>query len=152
MKKTIMLIVLLLIIPVATGCGSNTATETAVDKAVGETVIYDTDSDGLETTKNTTRVIEVTGKDVKTYRDSDGYPRSKYLVFTTTTTYEITDSILNMRFDSSDVYGQVRVGKCYEVEIDALSFRLPFLSMYENILDPTEIKCTNNITPPDGNI
>lgn len=57
----------------------------------------------------------------------------KYLVYTDSWTYEITDSLFNFRFDSSDLYGSIE-NECYTAEIDLLSWRVPFLSWYENII------------------
>lgn len=63
---------------------------------------------------------------------------TKYLVYNDITTYEISDSIVYMRFDSSDVYGKVTVGKTYEAKLQG--FRLPILSMYPNIITLKEIE------------
>lgn len=59
----------------------------------------------------------------------------KYLIYTDKTTYEITDSLLNWRWDSSDVYGNIQVGKTYTATLQG--FRSPFMSWYPNILNPT---------------
>ena len=58
----------------------------------------------------------------------------KYLVYTNKTTYEITDSLLNWRWDSSDVYGNIQIGKTYTATLQG--FRSPFMSWYPNILNP----------------
>jgi hypothetical protein len=73
----------------------------------------------------------VTGKESK-YDDK----KSRYLVFNTNTTYEITDSWVKWRFDSSDVYGRLEVGKTYVADLQG--FRIPFFSMYPNIINPVE--------------
>jgi hypothetical protein len=62
---------------------------------------------------------------------------SKYLVYTDVTTYEITDSWIHWRWDSSDVYGNMQVGKTYTATLQG--YRVPFLSMYQNVIDPKEI-------------
>jgi len=63
---------------------------------------------------------------------------SKYLVFTDVETFEVTDSILMFRWNSSDVYGSLVDGECYEVV--ARGFRVPLLSMYKNIDTATPCK------------
>lgn len=51
--------------------------------------------------------------------------------------YEITDNLLAMRFDSSDVYAKIKEGKTYNFVVGG--FRVPILSWYPNIYDVTEI-------------
>ena len=51
-----------------------------------------------------------------------------YLIYTKDATYEITDSWLYGRFDSSDLYGRIEVGKTYKVKVGGT--RVPFLSVY----------------------
>lgn len=74
----------------------------------------------------------VTGKEAVKSEKS-----GKYLVFTDVTTYEVEDSILNGRWDSSDVYGKLTIGKTYEAQLQGR--RIPFLSMYQNIINPVEV-------------
>lgn len=57
---------------------------------------------------------------------------SKYLIFTTNETFENTDSLLAFKFNSSDVYGKLPIGKTCEMTVNGI--RLPFMSMYRNIL------------------
>ena len=73
--------------------------------------------------------IEVTDKMVKD---------DKYLVYSTDTTYEITDSWLYGRFNSSDLYGKIEVGKTYRIKIGGS--RKPFFSWYPNIYEAKEVK------------
>lgn len=73
--------------------------------------------------------VEVTDKMVKD---------DKYLVYSTGTTYEITDSWLYGRFNSSDLYGKIEVGKTYKMKIGGS--RKPFFSWYPNIYEITEVK------------
>lgn len=77
----------------------------------------------LELTANTDLPIEVT----KTF-EKDG----KYLVYTKTTTFEVTDSYypLCWRFNSSDVWGQVSPGKYL---VDTRGIRWGWMSWYPNI-------------------
>ena len=69
----------------------------------------------------------VTGKERVT---SDG--SSKYLVYTNTTTFEVVDTWIHWRFDSSDFYGKIVVGKTYQAKVQG--WRVPFFSMYQNII------------------
>ena len=84
-----------------------------------------------------TYVATVTDKDVKNYNNS-----SKYLVFTKTEdeetrVFSVEDSLLRFRWNSSDVYGEIEVGKTYQ--FTTVGFRFEILSMYENIIDFEEI-------------
>lgn len=63
---------------------------------------------------------------------------SKYLVFTDSEVFENTDSLLYWKFNSSDVYGQLEIGKTYKARV--YGWRIKFLSNYRNII---EIKETN---------
>ena len=58
---------------------------------------------------------------------------SKYLIFTDVETFENTDSLLALKFNSSDVYGSMKQGSTCELHVTG--FRIPFLSMYRNILE-----------------
>ena len=84
-----------------------------------------------------TYVATVTDKDVKNYDKS-----SKYFVFTKTEegetrVFSVEDSLLRFRWNSSDVYGEIEVGKTYRFTV--VGFRIEILSMYENIIDFEEI-------------
>ena len=84
-----------------------------------------------------TYVATVTDKDVRNYNNS-----SKYLVFTKTEdeetrVFSVEDSLLRFRWNSSDVYGEIEVGKTYQ--FTTVGFRFEILSMYENIIDFEEI-------------
>lgn len=57
---------------------------------------------------------------------------SKYLIFTETETFENSDTILYLKFDSSDVYSNLKQGEEYKVLV--YGWRIPFLSMYRNIV------------------
>lgn len=46
--------------------------------------------------------------------------------------YENTDSLLRMKFNSADVYGQLQNGKTYTC--DTYGWRVPFFSIYPNIV------------------
>lgn len=57
---------------------------------------------------------------------------SKYLIFTDAETFENTDSLLALKFNSSDVYGAIQIGTTCSFTVTG--FRIPFFSMYRNIL------------------
>ena len=63
---------------------------------------------------------------------SVGGKESKYLIFTESETFENTDTILALKFDSSDVYGKLEPGKTCDLVVTG--FRIPFMSAYRNIL------------------
>ncbi len=67
--------------------------------------------------------------------NSDGQG-SKYLVFTESGVYQNKDSILRLKFNSSDVYNQLKEGKTYEC--DTFGWRIPFFSTYPNIVSCEE--------------
>lgn len=80
----------------------------------------------------------VTDKDVK---NSDG--KGKYLVFTKTSdgetaVFEVTDALFAWRFNSSDLYGEIEVGKTYQFDVGGSRNRL--LSWYPNIYGYVEVK------------
>ncbi len=78
-------------------------------------------------------IVKVTEKVVKV-----GDKSSIYLIFCEKIkTEEIivfknTDNWSRLKFNSSDVYGRIKVGKMYWVTV--VGFRVPIFSMYENII------------------
>lgn len=84
-------------------------------------------------TNYTEVTITVKDKVVKNYEDD-----SLYLIFTDKGTYEVRDSVVNGRFDSSDMYGRLEKGHTYKVTV--IGFRVPMLSWYKNILTAEEIE------------
>ena len=74
----------------------------------------------------------VTDKQIKT-EDKHG----KYLVYTkdennNVLVMEVTDTVWRWRFNSSDEYASIEIGKTYNFIV--CGQRIPFLSMYPNIL------------------
>lgn len=59
-----------------------------------------------------------------------------YLIFTDKETFKITDSVPYWRWNSSDVYGNIHVGKTYHLKV--YGWRIHFLSMYRNIISASE--------------
>lgn len=82
-------------------------------------------------TKDTVRAT-VTDKVVKRYDDTD-----KYLIFTDSETFEITDTIAYGNFRSSDVYGKIKIGETYEFTVCGV--RIGFTSSYRNIVEVKEV-------------
>lgn len=82
-------------------------------------------------TKDTVRAT-VTDKVVKRYDDTD-----KYLIFTDSETFEITDTIAYGNFRSSDVYGKIKVGETYDFTV--CGWRIGFTSSYRNIVEVQEV-------------
>lgn len=99
----------------------------------------------VKTTDEHWETVTITDKDIKN-KSKD----SKYLIWAdkvkpcsycgepTSTVYEITDSLFKGRWDSSDLYGSIEVGKTYEIRIAGQ--RRPFFSMYQNIYEVKEVK------------
>lgn len=54
-----------------------------------------------------------------------------YLVSCGDKVYKISDLLFKWKFDSSDIYSKLKVGKTYE--ITTTGFRIPLISEYQNI-------------------
>lgn len=80
-------------------------------------------------------VIE--NKERITTSNEDGSIDSKYLVFTDSEVFENTDQLLKLKFNSSDLQGEMKVGATCDLEV--IGFRIPIMSMYRNII---EAECT----------
>lgn len=76
----------------------------------------------------------VTGKERITYRSGDSI-QSKYLVFTDRETFENTDTVWAMKFNSSDIYGSLKEGQNCAFQV--YGFRIRFMSSYRNIISAT---------------
>lgn len=85
-----------------------------------------------ERASETTVTFTVEDKAIKRYDEDD-----KYLVYTDNGTYEITDSLVYLRWDSSDLYGKIKVGETYEAKV--YGWRIPIVSSYKNIVSVTEV-------------
>lgn len=75
--------------------------------------------------------ITATVKEKTVKRDSQK-SEDMYLVFTDKEVLKNTDSLLALKFNSSDLYGQLDAGQKYTFKV--YGFRVPFLSMYRNIV------------------
>jgi exopolysaccharide biosynthesis protein len=80
-----------------------------------------------------TERVTVTGTTVKVY----GH-HSKYLVFTSDGVFENTDTWSYLKFDSSDIQGQLMQGGTFDISY--YGFRVPFFSKYPNITYVQRVK------------
>ena len=82
--------------------------------------------------------------DVKGYKIVDKtlkvYPKSsKYLILTEEESFELTDSFLSWKFNSTDQFSKLKIGKCYDFHLRGK--RIEFFSSYRNIISFKEVKC-----------
>lgn len=61
---------------------------------------------------------------------------STYLVFTKDETFENTNSIALFKFNSSDIYDQIKKGKTYRAKVSGVF--VPIISRYRNIIEIQE--------------
>jgi hypothetical protein len=81
---------------------------------------------------NSTRTVTATVTNRERVCNATG-GSCKYLIWTKEAgVFEDVDSLLNGKFNSSDVYGQLDPGKVHTFEVQG--WRLPFLSGYPNII------------------
>ncbi len=94
---------------------------------------------------NSEQTIQITVQDKERERKGRGnYSSSKYIVHANDESFEVTDSILFWRWNSTDVYRDLRRGKTYRVRV--VGWRKPFLSWYRNILEiETELPGTGSM-------
>ena len=85
-------------------------------------------------TEETVEIL-VTDKE-RIVENSEDRVTSKYLVFSEAEVFENTDSFLFFKWNSSDLQGQLTPGHMYRVRV--YGFRVPFLSMYRNIIEVKE--------------
>lgn len=77
--------------------------------------------------------ITVDAKDIK-YHEND----AKYLISSSTgEVFEITDTMVFWRYDSSDLYFNMKEGHTYKCTV--AGWRIPFFTMYRNILTAEEV-------------
>jgi hypothetical protein len=81
-------------------------------------------------------IITVQSKDIKNYKNS-----SKYLIWTEAEVFENCDSWVYGKFNSSDIFGRLKVGNTYRVKV--VGKRIPFLSWYRNIIEIEEREINN---------
>lgn len=73
-----------------------------------------------------TIIVTIEDKGIKRYDDED-----VYLIYTEDETFKITDTLLLGKFNSSDIYGKLKVGHTYEVKMHGV--RMSLFSEYRNI-------------------
>ena len=66
------------------------------------------------------------------YRGYGNTAESYYLVYTDAETFKNKDSLIEMKFNSSDLQGSLKEGM--ECTFTVVGWRVPFLSMYRNIV------------------
>ena len=71
---------------------------------------------------------------------------SKYLIYTDKGVFENTDAWLSLKFNSSDIYGDIEVGKTYDIE--TYGWRFPLLDWYANIVSVKEAPTSEK--PPEN--
>ena len=85
-----------------------------------------------------TYIVTIANKQVKVQNN-----KGKYLIYTQmengdTRVFENTDSLIEFKFNSEDIYGGLRINRTYEVKTYGL--RIPLLSYYQNIVKVKGIK------------
>jgi hypothetical protein len=63
---------------------------------------------------------------------------SQYLIFTEDETFRNTDSFAYFKFNSSDLYGKLKIGETYGAKV--FGWRIPFLGRYRNIVNVSPLK------------
>jgi hypothetical protein len=84
------------------------------------------------TTLDTVRNVRILDKERVTESATDSVVTSKYLIFAQGETFENIDTIWAMKYNSSDIYGYIQ--KDLSCTFEVTGFRIPFFSMYRNIL------------------
>lgn len=62
----------------------------------------------------------------------------KYMIYTDKGVYQNTDSLLYWKWDSAEVYNELKVGKTYNLTV--AGWRVPFLSWFPNVVNHTEVQ------------
>lgn len=84
-------------------------------------------------TQRTLENVLIKDKQISTETEKEtGKVISTYLIYTDQGVYRNDDAFWFWKFDSSDFYGDLDVGKRYDIKVYGL--RIPFLSMYPNIV------------------
>jgi len=86
-----------------------------------------------QSTHHTQRTFTVTDK--QAVATQGGH---EYLIYTDAGTFKDTDSMINRKYNSSDVYGAIKVNHKYTC--DTTGFRFGYTSDYPNIISCTEVK------------
>ena len=91
---------------------------------------------------DTEYTITVTDKE-RIYEGSGDTSSSKYLVFGdddngNSLVFENTDCFIRGKWNSSNIQGQLKEGNTYKITV--VGYRVPFFSMYQNIIKIEDIK------------
>lgn len=90
-------------------------------------------------TQRTLEHVLIKDKQVTTETNKEtGKVKSTYLIFTDHGVFRNDDAGWFVKFDSSDFYGNLDTGKTYTLKV--YGWRIPFLSMYPNIVRMEEVK------------
>lgn len=77
--------------------------------------------------------ITITVDSKERITDKDGKKvKSKYMIFTENEVFENTDAPMLFKFNSSDLYNNLKIDSTYQVKV--YGFRIPFISQYRNII------------------
>lgn len=74
---------------------------------------------------------------------SNGTSSGYYLIFTDKGVFKNGDNFFVFKFDSSDIQNKIQKDNCYKVK--TRFWRVPFLSMYKNIMSLKKIECKKPI-------
>ena len=83
-------------------------------------------------TLETIKGVTITRNGERVCTGTDKGTECKYLEYTKDEVFENTDSLVFFKFNSSDVHNTIVAGKTCDLTVSG--FRVPFLSMYRNIL------------------
>ncbi len=75
-------------------------------------------------------------------REKDGKVVSTYLIYTDHGVFRNDDAGWHMKFNSSDVYGSLDIGKSYRLKV--YGWRIPILSMYPNIVSAKDAAASSD--------
>lgn len=100
-------------------------------------------------TSTETVIVTITDKE-RVVSDNE----SKYLIFTENLVMKNTDSWLFLKFNSSDIYGKLKIGETYKIK--KAGWRNKFLSWYPNIISVEKYNTLKDTsitykTGPNGN-
>jgi hypothetical protein len=91
----------------------------------------------LTLTVNYVNEVKVTGKE-RIVESSGDNVDSYYLIFTNKETFKNEDSFIHGKFNSSDFQAKMEMDSVYNIKVSGK--RIPFLSMYRNILEYEKVK------------
>jgi len=76
---------------------------------------------------------------VKDYERIYNENNSYYLIFTDKGVFKNGDNYFYFKFNSSDIQNQIEKNYCYNIKVRF--WRVPFLSMYKNIMKLEKVSC-----------